>query len=144
MDPKFTRLAHAPPILSQSPLGQAGLIEQSRAPLRPAARKVDVEVEALILDLRRTRSLGVKRLRHELIHQHDSELSLDTIHRVLVRRGAQHLDQARLRRAPGNIRVQSQATACRWTSAKSREGFINTWRSMIVVATRYLAFILSI
>jgi transposase InsO family protein len=78
---------------------QAGLIEQSRAPLRPAARKVDVvEMEALILDLRRTRSLGVKRLRNELVRQHDLQLSLDTIHRVLVRHGAQHLDQARLRR----------------------------------------------
>ena len=77
-------------------LGQAGLIEQSRAPLRPAARKVDVEMEALILDLRRTRSLGVKRLRNELIRQHDLQLSLDTIHRVLVRHGAQHLDQARV------------------------------------------------
>ena len=79
-------------------LGQAGLIEQSRAPLRPAARKVDVEMEALILDLRRTCSLGVKRLRNELIRQQDLQLSLDTIHRVLVRHGAQHLDQARLRR----------------------------------------------
>src|SRR5208337_140030 len=48
-------------------LGQAGLIEQSRAPLRP---------EALILDLRRRRSLGVKRLRNELIRQHDLQLSL--------------------------------------------------------------------
>jgi transposase-like protein len=55
-------------------------------------------MEALILDLRRTRSLGVKRLRNELIRQHDLQLSLDTIHRVLVRHGAQHLDQARLRR----------------------------------------------
>jgi len=78
---------------------QAGLIEQSRAPLRPAARKVDVvEMEALILDLRRTRSLGVKPLRNELIRQHDLQLSLDTIHRVLVRHGAQHLEQVRLRR----------------------------------------------
>ena len=77
---------------------QAGLIEQSRAPLRPAARKVDVEMEALILDLRRTRSLGVKRLRNELVRQHDLQLSLDTIHRVLVRHGAQHLEQVRLRR----------------------------------------------
>ena len=55
-------------------------------------------MEALILDLRRTRSLCVKRLRNELIRQHDLQLSLDTIHRVLVRHGAQHFDQARLRR----------------------------------------------
>ena len=122
---------------------QAGLIEQSRAPLRPAARKVDVvEMEALILDLRRTRSLGVKRLRNELVRQHDLQLSLDTIHRVLVRHGAQHLDQARLRRKgarqyslpiPGD-RVQMNV-------CKIAPGIINTRRSMIVAATRYLAFI---
>jgi transposase-like protein len=123
-------------------LGQAGLIEQSRAPLRPAARKVDVEMEALILDLRRTRSLGVKRLRNELIRQHDLQLrstpfiasSFGMAPSILIRR-------ASVVRAPGNIRVPSQATACGWTSAKSRREFINTRRSMIVAATRYLAFI---
>jgi hypothetical protein len=49
--------------------------------------KVDVEMEALILDLRRSRSLGVKGLRNELIRQHGLALSLDTIHRMLVRHG---------------------------------------------------------
>jgi len=78
--------------------GQAGLVEQSRAPLRRAARKIGIETEVLILDLRRTRGLGVKRLRNELIRQHDLALSLDTIHRVLVRHGVQRLEQARLRR----------------------------------------------
>jgi hypothetical protein len=42
----------------------------------------------------------VKRLRNELIRQHGLALSLDTIHRVLVRHGAQHLEQVRLRRIP--------------------------------------------
>ena len=79
-------------------LGEAGLVERSRAPLRPAARKVDTAREALILNLRRTRSLGVKRLRNELIRQHGLALALDTIHRVLVRHGAQRFEQARLRR----------------------------------------------
>lgn len=79
-------------------LGQAGLVEHSRAPLRPASCKVSLETEALILDLRRTRGLGVKRLRNEFIRQHALALSLDTIHRVLVRNGVQHLEQGRLRR----------------------------------------------
>ena len=50
-------------------------------------------MEARILDLRRSRSLGVKRLRNELIRQHDLVLSLDIIHRVLVRHGVQHLER---------------------------------------------------
>ena len=49
---------------------------------------------------------------------------------ILIRR-------ASVVRAPGNIRVPSEATACKWTSAKSRRGFINTRRSMIVAATRF-------
>ena len=61
-------------------------------------------MEVLILDLRRTRSLGVKRLRNELARQHELQLSLDTIHRVLVRHGAQHLDQGRLRGARQYLR----------------------------------------
>ena len=79
-------------------LGEAGLVEQSKAPLRAAARKVGNETETLILDLRRTRSLGVKRLRNELIRQHGLALSLDTIHRVLVRHGVQHLEPTRRHR----------------------------------------------
>lgn len=74
-------------------LGKAGLVD-----LRPASCKVSIETEALILNLRRTRGLGVKRLRNELIRHHDLALSLDTIHRVLVRNGVQNLEQGHLRR----------------------------------------------
>jgi len=51
-------------------------------------------MEALILDLRRSRSLGVKGLRLELIRQHGLALSLNTIHRVLSVM-ASHLEQRR-------------------------------------------------
>jgi transposase-like protein len=87
---KWWRRCHA--------LGQAGLVDQSRAPLRPAECKVDVEMETLIRDLRRSRSLGVKRLRNELIRQHGLALSLGAIHRVLVRHRVQHIERARRRR----------------------------------------------
>jgi transposase-like protein len=46
--------------------GAAGLCTQSRAPHRSPSTKVGPDEEALILELRRTRCLGVKRLRHEL------------------------------------------------------------------------------
>ena len=75
-----------------------GSSNKSRAPLRPAARKIDIATETLILNLRRTRSLGVKRLRNELIRQHGLALALDTIDRVLVRHDVQQLEPARLRR----------------------------------------------
>ncbi len=38
--------------------------------------------EGLILQLRRERKLGLRRLRIELIRSHDLKLSLDTLHKV--------------------------------------------------------------
>ena len=75
--------------------GEAGLVEKSRRPHRPAGQKVFPEQEDLILALRRERRLGVKQLRNELIRQHQLTLSLDTIHRVLVRHGEQVLKRPR-------------------------------------------------
>ena len=83
--------------------GVAGLIEESRRPKRFAAQKVFAEQEVLVLRLRRERKLGIKQLRNELIRQHDLTLSLDTIHRVLVRHDEQVLKRPR-RRVKGKIR----------------------------------------
>jgi transposase InsO family protein len=52
----------------------------------------------LILKLRRERKLGIKRLRDELIRRHDLKLSLDTLHKVLVRHGENRLKRPRLKR----------------------------------------------
>ena len=68
-------------------LGMAGLEEQSRRPHSSPGRKVLEREEGLILQLRRERKLGLKRLRIELIRNHDLCLSLDTLHKVLVRHG---------------------------------------------------------
>src|SRR4051794_5384665 len=78
--------------------GEAGLVEHSRRPHRLAAQKVFADQEALILSLHRERRLRVKQLRNELIRQHDLTLSLDTIHRTLVRYGEQVLKRPRRRR----------------------------------------------
>ncbi len=56
------------------------------------------EHEALILDLRRSRRLGIKQLRSELLRQHGLSLSRGTLHRVLVRHGEQHLKRPKLKR----------------------------------------------
>jgi transposase InsO family protein len=65
--------------------GASGLRARSRAPHRSPSAKVGAEGEALILELRRTRRLGIKRLRHELRRLHGLQLSPATIHKVLVR-----------------------------------------------------------
>lgn len=83
--------------------GAAGLTDKSRRPKRLAAQKIFAEQETLILSLRRDRRLGVKQLRNELIRHHDLTLSLDTIHRVLVRHGEQVLKRPR-RRVKGTRR----------------------------------------
>ena len=75
--------------------GEAGLLEHSRRPHRLAAQKVFADQETLILSLRRDRRLGVKQRRNELIRQHALTLSLDTIHRALVRHGEPVLKRPR-------------------------------------------------
>lgn len=67
--------------------GNAGLEAQSRRPQTSPARKIGAAEEALILDLRRDRRLGVKRLRHELHRLHGLQVAPSTVHKVLVRHG---------------------------------------------------------
>jgi len=52
----------------------------------------------LILELRRSRRLGIKRLRNELIRLHQVRLSLATLHKVLRRHGESRLPERRWRR----------------------------------------------
>src|SRR5215831_15164462 len=83
--------------------GIVGLEERSRRPRRPAGRKIFAEQEALILELRRSRQLGIKQLRNELLRDHGLRLSLDTLHRVLAKHGEHRLKHPRLVRK-GTIR----------------------------------------
>jgi transposase len=76
--------------------GIVGLEERSRRPHRVAGRKIFAEQEALILVLRRTRQLGIKQLRNELLRDHGLRLSLDTLHRVLAKHGEHRLKRPRL------------------------------------------------
>ena len=78
--------------------GVAGLKDESRRPRRLAKQKVFADQEALVVQLRRSRHLGIKQLRSELLRQHGLGLSLDTLHRILVRHGEQHLKRPKLTR----------------------------------------------
>lgn len=65
--------------------GLEGLASRSRRPHRSPKQKVFEQEESWILALRRERKLGARRIQHELRRLHACFLSLETIHKVLVR-----------------------------------------------------------
>jgi transposase InsO family protein len=78
--------------------GEAGLKGHSKRPHRSPQRKVFAREEALILELRRERKLGIKQLAHELHREHGLRLAPDTVRKVLVRHGESQLKRPRLKR----------------------------------------------
>ena len=65
--------------------GLKGLQNQSKRPHNSPATKVGKPEEKWILDLRKRRKLGARRIQNELFREHDCSLSLATIHKVLTR-----------------------------------------------------------
>lgn len=84
--------------------GFEGLVSQSRSPRNSPNAKIGADETALILDLRRSRNLGARRLQNELKRLHDLSLSLATIHKVLKQNRVRPLK--RVRRKPDYIRYQ--------------------------------------
>jgi transposase InsO family protein len=84
--------------------GIDGLQDQSRCPKRSPNRKVFEEQKELILDLRRSRKLGPRRIQSELKRLHDFSLSTATIHKVLKLNDVKPL--RRVRRKKDYIRYQ--------------------------------------
>jgi transposase InsO family protein len=78
--------------------GLDGLEDRSRRPKTSPQQRVFAKEEQLILGLRRTRHLGIKRLRNELLRLHGLKLALGTIHAVLVRHGENRLRRPKLQR----------------------------------------------
>ncbi len=54
----------------------------SRRPHSSPSTKITIEMAALILDLRKSRNLGARRLQSELLRLHNISLSLASIHKV--------------------------------------------------------------
>ena len=65
--------------------GLDSLHDKSKRPHRSPNRKVTKEHETLILNLRKNRKLGARRIQNELIRNHALSFSLATIHKVLIR-----------------------------------------------------------
>ena len=65
--------------------GLEGLKSQSRRPHNSPAAKIDLGYEQLILELRKKRNLGARRIQSELKRLHQVSLSIASIHKVLSR-----------------------------------------------------------
>lgn len=74
--------------------GEAGLVSRSRRPRHSPKQKVTAQHEQWILELRKRR-LGARRIQNEMKRLHDTQLSLRTIHKVLLRLGAKPLKRRR-------------------------------------------------
>ena len=77
--------------------GVDGLHDQSRKPLRSPKKKVTDEQELLILNFRKKRKLGARRIQNELIRNHQLSFSLATIHKILTRNNVKPLKRQRRR-----------------------------------------------
>lgn len=75
--------------------GGAGLASLIKRPQHSPNRKVWSSEELHILELRRTRNLGARRIQSELRRHVDISLALATIHKVLSKRGVKPLVQDR-------------------------------------------------
>ena len=65
--------------------GLDGLQDVSRRPHSSPNTKIDNRIEDLILKLRKDRKLGARRIQNELLREHNFQLSLASIHKVLTK-----------------------------------------------------------
>jgi transposase len=79
--------------------GLEGLRSRSRRPHKSPRQKVSPENEKLILELRRQRKLGARRIQNELLRNHELSLSLATIHKVLSRHNVKPLKPYRRKKS---------------------------------------------
>jgi len=78
-------------------LGNDGLKDQSRRPKHSPKLKITAEIETLVLDFRKKRKLGARRIQNELKRLHGIALSLATIQKVLCRNNVKPLLRIRLK-----------------------------------------------
>ena len=75
--------------------GLDGLYDKSRRPQRSPNKKVTEEHATLILDLRKKRKLGARRIQNELVRNHQLSFSLATIHKILTRHNVNPIKRKR-------------------------------------------------
>lgn len=65
--------------------GLEGLKDVSKRPHSSPNTKISNEVESWVLSLRKKRKLGARRIQNELLREHNIQLSLASIHKVLTK-----------------------------------------------------------
>jgi transposase InsO family protein len=75
--------------------GLKGLQSKSRRPIHSPTQKLNEQIENWILELRKKRKLGTRRIQNELRRNHDCSLSLATIHKVLKKHNVKPLKRIR-------------------------------------------------
>lgn len=84
--------------------GIDGLTSQSKRPHNSPNQKISQNIEFLILEMRRSRNLGARRLQSELFRLHDISLSMASIHKVLSKHNVKPV--RKFRRKPDYIRYE--------------------------------------
>ena len=84
--------------------GLAGLAGRSCKPFSSPQKKITVELENLVLELRLNRKIGARRIRTELKRLHEIDLSVASIHKILT--GHQVKPLIKLRKKKDYIRYQ--------------------------------------
>ena len=106
--------------------GESGLVNQSRRPHHSPNTKVGQQEEQLILNLRKTRNLGARRIQSELKRLHEIFLSLATVHKVLQKHVSNRLKSASGKPITFGMPVPYRVSGFRWTPAKSLLAGIST------------------
>ena len=106
--------------------GEDGLRSQSRRPHNSPRAKVGQVEEGIILQFRRERNLGAKRIQSELVRLHDISLSVTTIYKVLVRNEVKPIVISRKSKRISGINEHCPGNVCSSTHARSARGSINT------------------
>ncbi len=114
--------------------GEEGLQSHSRRPHSSPNTKIDDELENLILDFRRTRNLGARRLQSELLRLHNVSLSLAPIHKVFKKHRVKPVKKFRKNPNSSDTRDLSLVTGFKRIPVKSVLVSINIHQLMIAPA----------
>ena len=113
--------------------GLDGLQDVSRRPHSSPNTKINNRIEESILKFRKDRKLGARRVQSELLREHNFQLSLASIHKVLTKHEVKPIVFQRKKKDFIRYKDLFLATEFRWIHAKLHQGFINILLLMIAL-----------
>jgi transposase InsO family protein len=103
--------------------GMDGLADRSKKPKTSPRTKVTTDHEELILDLRKKRKLGARRIKNELSRLHNLSFSLATIHKVLTRNAVNPLKRTNRKKKYKRYQRPSPGDRLQLDTCKIAPGF---------------------